>query len=286
MYRDAPKPLPRFRRMSTVAIALCSSALGAVGCADLGSDTEAKQSYAIYYADDFETASNPPANWAPTNNASEWSLDTTTGAANNSYRRNDASGSGAWSQSLKSGTYGQMTVTADMIVDSWKGVTGEALAVYARYNDNSQGPSNASWYGAVLTSDGNVSIQKRRDGGAVTNLATLNNVQVQPGVWFTARIEVSDVGCAADNWKGYTRIGVYINNVFQGSYYDDGTAATSGTATIPNGSGGLGSMGVNAMWDNVSLGDQTEVLLYEMACSATTHTAWDAENGSESGEAL
>jgi hypothetical protein len=262
MYREAPKRLPRFRRMTTLAIALCSTVLSVVGCANLGSDTETKQSYAIYYPDDFELASNPPANWTPTINAGEWSLDTTTGSANKSYRRNDAGS--VWSQSLYNGSLGDQTVTADMMVDSWNGVTGQSVGIFARYNDNSQGPSNASWYGAVLTSDGYMHIQKRLNGGAVNELMTVNFVQVQPGVWYTVRLEVT---------QGYpVRVAAYLNNVLQGVFNDDGTI---GGSVIGNGKPGLGSMGCKVLFDNVSLGDANDVIPYD----ATT-----GEDGSESGE--
>jgi hypothetical protein len=262
MYREAPKRLPRFRRMTTLAIALCSTVLSVVGCANLGSDTETKQSYAIYYPDDFELASNPPANWTPTINAGEWSLDTTTGSANKSYRRNDAGS--VWSQSLYNGSLGDQTVTADMMVDSWNGVTGQSVGIFARYNDNSQGPSNASWYGAVLTSDGYMHIQKRLNGGAVNELMTVNFVQVQPGVWYTVRLEVT---------QGYpVRVAGYLNNVLQGVFNDDGTI---GGSVIGNGKPGLGSMGCKVLFDNVSLGDANDVIPYD----ATT-----GEDGSESGE--
>jgi len=215
MYREAPKRSPRFRRMTTLAIALCSTVLSLVGCANLGSDTETKQSYAIYYPDDFESASNPPANWTPTVNASEWSLDTTT--------------------------------------------------VIARYNDNSQGVTNASWYGAILTSDGNMHIQKQLNGGAVNELMMVNSVMVQPGVWYTLRLEVTQ--------SFPVRIAVYLNNVMQGVFSDDGTI---GGSVIGNGKPGMVSMGCKALFDNVSLGDANDVIPYD----ATT-----GESGAESGEA-
>jgi len=261
MYREPRKPTQRFRRMTTVALALCS-ALGAVGCTEVGTDTETQRSYAVYNSSDFETDTNPPAAWTPTNNASEWSLDSTTGSANVSYRRNDAAG--VWSHSLYNGTLGDQTVTADMLIDSWNGVSGQSVGIMARYNDNSQGPSNASWYGAMLTSDGFMHIKKRINGGAVNELMAVNFVQVQPGIWYTVRLEVTE---------GYpVRVAAYLGGVLQGVFMDDGTI---GGAVIGNGKPGMVSMGCKAMFDNVSLGDANDVI---------PHDATTGEDGSESGE--
>jgi hypothetical protein len=266
MHHEPPKRLPRFRRMTTLALALCSSALAVAGCAEVGNDAEAQRSYAIYASNDFEAASNPPAGWAPTINASEWSLDATTGSANKSYRRDDAGG--VWSQSLFTGQgmLGDMTATADMMVDSWNGVTGQAIGIFARYNDNSQGAAHAKWYGAVLASDGFIHIQKKMDDGQPPHeLMTVNFVQVQPGVWYSVRLEVT---------QAYpVRVSIYLDGVMQGVFNDDGTI---GGSVISNGFAALGSMGCKAMFDNVSLGDANDVTPYD----ATT-----GEDGSESGEA-
>jgi hypothetical protein len=261
MYRVAHPTPPKFRRASALAIAL-SSALYAAGCADQGEDAGASTSYAVYASSDFETSANPPAEFTPTNNASEWSLDSTTGANNKSYRRNDAAG--AWSQSLYNGTLGDQTVTADIMVDSWSGVSGQSVGIFARYNDNSQGPSNASWYGAMLSSDGSMHIQKRINGGPVNELMNANFVMVQPGMWYTVRLEVTQ------SWP--VRVAVYLGGVLQGVFNDDGSI---GGAVIGNGKPGLGSMGCNVMFDNVSLGDANDVIPFD----ATT-----GEDGSESGE--
>ena len=263
MYRR-PKQ-SRLSRASALAIAFVN-ALAAAGCAELGDqgdDVSVTTNKAIYAANDFETAANPPVDWTPTNNASEWSLDTTTGAANKSYRRNDAAG--VWSQSLYNGTLGDQTVTADVMVDSWNGVSGQSVGVFARYNDNSQGPSNASWYGAMLSSDGSMHIQKRINGGAVNELMNVNFVMVQPGMWYTLRLEVTG------SWP--VRVAVYMGGVLQGVFNDDGAI---GGAVIGNGKPGLGSMGCHVMFDNVSLGDMNDVIPFDSATG---------EDGSESGEA-
>jgi hypothetical protein len=203
----------------------------------------AKADAAIMSSDDFETGSS--SGWSPQMSAltSEWAIDSTTDVSNCAYRRVDQSGTtGAWNDAIGGGTFGDMTVTANVRINAWNGTGSDQAAVFARWSSSA---GQVSWYSVAITSDGWMHI-RRNAAGTVTNLVDVNNIMVQPGEWFNVRLEVTS--------SNPVHLTAYLGDVWEG-HYDDYSQSN-----ISNGYYGIGTFGADASFDDVVIGDANEVL--------------------------
>jgi hypothetical protein len=194
------------------------------------------------------------------NPTSEWSTDATTFLGNKALRRNDANVPGIWSDSHTAQTYGaqsdpNITMTADVIIDSWNSTSSDQrAAVYARVNT-----STGNWYGVTIGFDGWLHLEKR-NGASVFTFSFVDPflgrdiaaafINAQKGVWYQIRIETHNI------YSGSTLVGValtaYVDGVLMARFTDDGSLAGP---LIENGAPGVGNKGCHSLWDNVIIGN-------------------------------
>jgi hypothetical protein len=254
MYRDARHTHTTFGRASALAIALFG-AFCAAGCAsDVAPDVgETSSALAMNSTDDFEAAVPAPAspcgaNWDPNNNVN-WTL---TGENGNSFcNRNAASTS--WSDGVLTPAINNDTVVVSAMVriNAWNDTVQNRVHLFARGN-NTNSTDTMTAYHVAIVPDSSIRIERRAANKTMTLLMSVQWMQVveswNPGMWNRVQIQVG----ADPTLSGHTLIAMYVNGLFAGSYSE----------TTPSGYGsgnvGYGSVGANADFDDVMVGDGTQ----------------------------
>lgn len=189
--------------------------------------------------DDFEAGSS--ANWAPNNDAPAWSVDGSSEVGNKFFRR--VASSTSWADAPGASSYGDVSVQAQVRINSWNASTQNRVYIFARYTGST--PSASSAYQVSIAPDSTISIERRGANKVITTLATAHFMDVvggnwNAGTWNMVRLEVSG--------QSPVKLAAYVNGVQL-------MTATDSMGVTGTGAVGFGSAGASADFDDVTVGD-------------------------------
>jgi hypothetical protein len=210
------------------------------------------QAAVVMGPDDFEAGN---AHYSPNNNATEWSVDTSSEINNHFYKRIAATT--AWSDAPSASTFGDVGVEAMVRINNWNASTQNRAYIFARYTGSS--PSSATCYQLSIAPDSTITIERRDVNKVITVLATAHSRDVvgaawNAGSWTNVRLEVSG--------SGSVKLAAYVN----GAQIMTATDTSSVAAT---GSIGFGSAGASIDVDDVATTDTGSFLAPESGESAS-----------------
>ena len=212
------------------------------------------QAAVVMGPDNFETGTN--THYTPNNNASEWTVDTTSEVANDFYKR--TAGSTAWADAPSASTFGDVGVEAMMRINSWNASTQNRAFIFARYTGST--PSSATCYQLSIAPDSTITIERRAANKVITVLATAHSRDVvganwNAGSWTNVRLQVSG--------SGTVRLAAFVNGV------QVMTATDSSGGVAAAGAVGFGSAGASIDVDDVITTDAASFLAPESGESAS-----------------
>jgi len=204
--------------------------------------------------DNFETGTN--THYTPNNNASEWSVDTTSEVGNDFYKR--AAATTAWADAPSASTFGDVGVEAMMRISSWNASTQNRAYIFARYTGST--PSSATCYQLSIAPDSTITIERRAANKVITVLATGHSRDVvganwNAGSWTNVRLQVSGTGTV--------QLAAFVNGV-QVMSATDTSGGVAATGAI-----GFGSAGASIDVDDVITVDAGSFLAPESGESAS-----------------
>jgi hypothetical protein len=211
------------------------------------------QAAVVMGPDNFETGTN--THYAPNNNASEWTVNTTTEVANDFYSR--AAATTAWSDAPSTSTFGDVGVEAMVRIGNWNASTQNRAYIFARYTGST--PSSATCYQMSIAPDSTITIERRDVNKVITTLATAHSRDVvgatwNAGSWTNVRLEVSGTSPV--------KLAAYVNGVQVMTATDVSSVAASGAI-------GFGSAGASIDVDDVVTTDAGSFLAPESGESAS-----------------
>jgi hypothetical protein len=216
------------------------------------------QAAVVMGPDDFEAGNT---HYSPNNNATEWSVDTSSEINNHFYKRIAATT--AWADAPSASTFGDVGVEAMVRINNWNASTQNRAYIFARYTGSS--PSSATCYQLSIAPDSTITIERRDVNKVITVLATAHSRDVvgaawNAGSWTNVRLEVSGTGSV--------KLAAYVN----GAQIMTATDTSSVAAT---GSIGFGSAGASIDVDDVTTTDTGSFLAPESGESASLSTPAD-----------
>lgn len=211
------------------------------------------QAAVVMGPDNFETGVN--THYSPNNNASEWTVNTTSEVANDYYSR--AAATTSWSDAPSASTFGDVGVEAMVRINNWNASTQNRAFIFARYTGST--PSSATCYQLSIAPDSTITIERRDVNKVITVLATAHARDVvgaawNHGSWTNVRLEVKG--------SGTVKLAAYVN----GAQIMTATDVSSLSAT---GSVGFGSAGASIDVDDVTTTDSGSFLAPESGESAS-----------------
>ena len=210
------------------------------------------QAAVVMGPDDFETGNT---HYSPNNNATEWSVDTSSEINNDFYKR--TAGSTAWSDAPSTSTFGDVGVEAMVRINNWNASTQNRAYIFARYTGSS--PSSATCYQLSIAPDSTITIERRDVNKVITTLATAHSRDVvgaawNAGSWTNVRLEVSG--------SGTVKLAAYVNGAQIMTATDTSSVAATGAI-------GFGSAGASIDVDDVTTTDAGSFLAPESGESAS-----------------
>jgi len=209
--------------------------------------------------DDFEAGSS--SNWAPNNDGPAWSVDASSEVGNKFFKR--VATSTSWADAPGASSYGDVSVQAQVRINSWNASTQNRAYIFARYSGST--PSAASCYQVSIAPDSTISIERRTANKVITTLATAHSMDVvgqnwNAGTWNMIRLEVSG--------QSPVKLSAYVNGVLL-------MTTTDSTGVTGTGAVGFGSAGASVDVDDITVGDGASFSGAETGVVASLSTSAD-----------